>query len=174
MDLEQSMKQLIRDIPDYPKKGIVFRDITPLLKDYALFTACIDELAKRVKALHADYIVGIEARGFIVGAALAYKLGVGFIPARKKGKLPYDKISINYQLEYGNETIEMHKDSIERNANVLIVDDLLATGGTSLATIQLVKQIGANVIGLAYLIELTDLNGRKRLPVDAVISLARY
>jgi adenine phosphoribosyltransferase len=174
MDLEQSMKHSIRNIPDYPKKGIIFRDITPLLKDSALFSACIDELAKKIKKLHPDYILGIEARGFIVGSAVAYKLGIGFVPARKKGKLPYEKVSISYELEYGQETIELHKDAIEKNSRAVVVDDLLATGGTSLATIKLVDQIGAKVVGLAYLVELKDLNGRSRLPVDEIISLAKY
>jgi adenine phosphoribosyltransferase len=174
MSLEESMKRKIRDIPDYPKKGIIFRDITPLLKDSVLFSACVDEIAKEISGLRPDYIVGIEARGFIIGSVIAYKLGVGFVPARKKGKLPHEKISVSYELEYGQETIELHKDAVEKDSKVVIVDDLLATGGTTLAAIKLVRQIGAEVVGLAYLVELTKLKGREHLPVENVISLAKY
>lgn len=174
MDLEESMKRSIRNIPDYPKKGIIFRDITPLLKDSALFSACMDRMAGEIRSLHPDYVVGIEARGFIVGSVIAYKLGIGFVPARKKGKLPHTKVSVSYSLEYGEETIEMHKDAMEEGAKVVIVDDLLATGGTTLATMNLVKQIGANIIGAAYLVELTELNGRANIAIENVISLAKY
>ncbi len=174
MGLEAAIKERVRNIPDYPKKGIIFRDITPLLKDKRMFAACIDELAARTAGFKPDYIVGIEARGFIVGSALAYKMGTGFIPIRKKGKLPYDKVSRSYSLEYGQETIEMHSDAIERSSKVLIVDDLLATGGTTLAAMDLVRQMGGDIVGLAYMIELADLNARSRLGADNVVSLVKY
>ena len=173
-ETELLVRGRIRDIPDYPKKGIVFKDITPLLKDKGAFEACIDELAKDVRGLKPDYIVGMESRGFILGGALAYKLKLGFIPARKQGKLPYDKVSRSYGLEYGTATLEMHKDAIERGSKILIVDDLLATGGTAKATAGLVEELGGKVLGFAFLIELAELNGRKALPAGEVISLIKY
>jgi adenine phosphoribosyltransferase len=171
---ESVIKGRIRAIPDYPKKGIIFRDITPLLKDRKAFSICIEELAKRLSAYKPDYIVGIEARGFIVGSALAYKMGLGFIPIRKKGKLPYDKISKDYYLEYGVETMELHKDSVEKGSRVFIVDDLLATGGTAEAAAGLVKSLGGSVLGFAFIIELSDLNGRQKLGGSEIISLVTY
>ncbi len=174
-DTELLIRGMIRDVPDYPKKGILFKDITPLLKDKRAFETCIDELAKAVDGMKPDYIVGMESRGFIIGGALAYKLKVGFIPARKQGKLPHDKISRSYGLEYGTATLEMHKDAMERGSKVLIVDDLLATGGTANAAAGLVEDLGGKVLGFAFVIELGDLNGRKALPKgENVISLVKY
>ena len=155
----------IRDIPDYPKPGIVFRDITPLLRDREAFSYCVKELRKRIEGetREVDSIVGIEARGFVIGAALAYEMGLGFVPARKKGKLPYKKISEDYTIEYGSDTLEMHADSISKGENVLIVDDLLATGGTASAVGSMVKKLGGNVAGYAFLIWLSALGGEKKL-----------
>ncbi len=171
---EDLIKSRIRAIQDYPKPGIIFRDITPLLKDSVLFSKCIDLMAEKVSKYNFDYIAGIEARGFIVGSALSYKTGKGFIPIRKKGKLPYAKISKDYQLEYGMETIEIHKDSVERGSKVLIVDDLLATGGTASASADLIKSLGAKVSGYAFIVELQFLEGRKRLSGDNVTVLIKY
>jgi adenine phosphoribosyltransferase len=171
--IEPLAKRLIRDIEDYPKKGITFRDITPLLKDPKTFSLCIEELASKLKERKIDYIVGIESRGFIVGAPLAQLLGVGFIPVRKKGKLPFRTVSKSYELEYGTATIELHADSIERGKRVAIVDDLLATGGTTRATIELVRELGGIVDSCAFLIELTGLSGREKLEAE-VFSLIKY
>ena len=168
------IKGAIRTIPDYPKKGIMFRDITTLLKDGRAFSACIDELAIWAKGKDADYIVGIEARGFIIGAALAAKLGLGFVPARKKGKLPHKTISKKYKLEYGEEEIEIHMDAIEKGSSVIIADDLLATGGTARAVADLVESVGGRIAGMAFLIELTELNGREKLKGYDINSLLKY
>ena len=164
----------IRTIPDYPKKGVMFRDITTLLKDGRAFSMCIEEMAKWAKGKDAKYIVGIEARGFIIGAALAVKLGIGFVPIRKKGKLPYKTVSKRYQLEYGEDEIEMHKDAIERGSGVIIVDDLLATGGTARAVTDLVESVGGKILGIAFLIELKDLKGREKLKGYEIHSLLNY
>jgi adenine phosphoribosyltransferase len=171
---EEVIRSRIRDIPDYPKKGILFKDITPLLKDRNALAVCINELAKAAVGLDADYIVGTESRGFIIGAALAYRLNVGFVPARKQGRLPYDKVSRTYDLEYGTATLEMHRDAVERGSRVLIVDDLLATGGTARATADLVGDLGGKVTGFAFVVELAGLGGRERLGGSRVISLIRY
>jgi adenine phosphoribosyltransferase len=173
-DLEAALKAKIRSIPDHPKKGILFRDITPLLKDPVSFRACIDALAGRFSDVSVDYVAGIEARGFILGGALAEKLGAGFVPIRKKGKLPSRKISIDYELEYGKETIEVHEDAVEKGSRVLIVDDLLATGGTAEASGRLMQKMGANIVGYAFLVELGDLKGRDRLDAARVVSLVKY
>jgi adenine phosphoribosyltransferase len=173
-ETEELIKSRIRAIPDYPKPGITFRDITPLLKDSVAFSKCIDLLADRVSAYDFDYIAGIEARGFIVASALAYKLGRGLIPIRKKGKLPYSKISKSYQLEYGIETIEVHSDSVERGSGVLIADDLLATGGTASAGADLIRDLGAEVKGYAFIVELEFLGGRTRLGDRDICSLVKY
>lgn len=170
----KSLEDRIRSIPDYPKPGINFRDITPLLKDKEAFRNCIKALQQRIKDMRVDYIVGIDARGFIIGSALAYAMGVGFIPARKKGKLPYKSISVDYALEYGTATLEMHKDSLEEGDHVLIVDDLLATGGTARAVGEMVKKLGAKIEGYAFIIELSDLKGREKLEKYPVISLIKY
>jgi adenine phosphoribosyltransferase len=170
---EEYIKAIIRNVPDYPKKGIMFRDITTLLKDKKRFHMCIDEMSKRIERIDADYIVGIEARGFITGSVLAYKLGRGFIPIRKKGKLPGAVITRNYEKEYGKDTIEMHKDSIKKGDKVIITDDLLATGETANAAAELVRSAGGNVSAFAFIVELSDLNGREKLS-GKIISLVKY
>ncbi|MDE1768186.1 MAG: adenine phosphoribosyltransferase [Candidatus Micrarchaeota archaeon] len=168
------IKGKIRTIPNYPKPGISFRDITPLLKDAMAFNLAIDALAEKISEKDFDYIAGIEARGFIIGSALSYKLRKGFIPIRKKGKLPYEKIGIDYELEYGKETLEVHKDAAEKGSKVLIVDDLLATGGTAKAAAQLITKIGAKVYGYAFVVELSSLDGRKKLGEGRIIYLVAY
>ncbi len=166
-------KEKIRSIKDYPKEGITFRDITTLLKDGEAFREAIDAMKDLVKDEAIDKVVGIEARGFILGAPLAYDLGVGFVPIRKPGKLPADTHSAEYELEYGSDTVEMHVDAIEKGEKVLIVDDLLATGGTGSAAVEICKSAGADVIGCLGLIELDGLNGRDKMPVP-VYSLMEF
>ena len=159
------IKSKIRTIPDYPKKGIMFRYITTLIKDPVGFRLVIDQLTQRyIKGdVQFDVIVGIESRGFIIGGALSYTLGKGFVPVRKSGKLPAEKISHEYELEYGTDTIEMHRDSIEKGTRVLLVDDLLATGGTALASATLVEKLGGVVAEMAFIVNLPDVGGEKRL-----------
>jgi adenine phosphoribosyltransferase len=164
----------IRDIPDFPIPGIVFKDITPLLRDPRAFQAAIDEIVNRVRGLKPDLIVGMESRGFIFAAPVAYQLGVGFVPVRKLGKLPHQTVRVTYTLEYGTSTLEVHRDAIAPGQRVLIVDDLLATGGTVGATIQLVQELGGVVVGTAFLVELTFLQGRSRLSGYEVVSLIQY
>ena len=164
----------IRDIPDFPKPGILFRDITPLLQHGPAFRQAIRTLAARHHGAKPDAVVAIESRGLIVGSAMAYELGIGVIPVRKKGKLPHKTFAANYSLEYGQDTLEIHQDGLSRGARVLLVDDLLATGGTMGATIQLIEQCGGTIVELAFLIELTDLKGRERLAPHPVISLIQY
>lgn len=161
----------IRDIPDFPKPGILFKDITTLLKDGPAFRGAIDDLLGRIKDKRIDTVVGMESRGFIFGAPIAYALGVGFVPVRKLGKLPADVVSVEYELEYGSATLEMHKDSLAHGAKVLIVDDLLATGGTVAGTIELVHQLGGEIVALAFLIELKALKGRDKLEGHEIITL---
>jgi len=168
------LKSFIRDIPDFPKKGILFKDITTLLDKGELFHQVIDQFAEHYQAKGIQKVVAIESRGFIFGATLAYKLKAGFVPVRKKGKLPYKTISETYQLEYGTDTLEMHEDAIAPNDKVLIIDDLLATGGTINATIELVKKLKGKIMGLAFLIELTFLKGRDRLKDYDVLTLIKY
>lgn len=168
----KDLKNYIRDIPDFPKQGIMFKDITPLLKNPQAFKTAIDDLAKKYKSTKIDKIVAVESRGFIFATVLAYKLGVGFIPVRKRGKLPYKTRNVTYALEYGNDTLEMHEDALTKGEKVLIVDDLLATGGTVEAVTQLVKGYGAKVVGIALVVELQFLHGRDRLknfPVHTII-----
>ncbi|MBI2095600.1 MAG: adenine phosphoribosyltransferase [Candidatus Omnitrophica bacterium] len=167
------IKETIRTIPDFPKKGILFRDITPLLLDRRKFKYCIDRFAQAVKG-KIDYVVSIESRGFIFGSALAYKLGVGFIPIRKEGKLPFRKHSAAYDLEYGQAVIEIHADAIQAKSRVLIIDDVLATGGTAAAAIKLIKKSGGVIAGVYFLAELPALGGRKRLKGYPVHSLIAY
>ncbi|MGH2450135.1 MAG: adenine phosphoribosyltransferase [Candidatus Limnocylindria bacterium] len=164
----------IRDVPDFPKPGILFKDITTLLKDGDSFKGAIDGLLARVKDKRIDVIVGMESRGFIFGAPMAYALGVGFVPVRKLGKLPWEVVSVEYDLEYGSATLEMHKDAIKPGARVLIVDDLLATGGTVAGTIELVKQLKGEIVGLAFLIELKALRGRDRLGGHEITTLIEF
>ena len=158
-----SIRHAIREIPDFPKPGIVFRDITPLLADGKLFGQTIDILAERYRGQKIDTVLGIESRGFIIGAPLAYKLGAGFSVVRKPGKLPYDTHSASYQLEYGTDTLEIHVDGISKNARVVIADDLIATGGTAEAAVKLLRKLGAEVVGAAFVIDLPDLGGSTRL-----------
>ena len=159
------IKSKIRSIPDYPKKGIMFRDITTLIKDPVGFRLVIDSLTQRYISIQADFdvIVGIEARGFIIGGALSYTLGKGFAPIRKAGKLPAAVISQEYDLEYGTDQVEMHKDSLEKGARVLVVDDLLATGGTALAAAALIEKVGGLVFEMAFIVNLPDVGGERRL-----------
>ncbi|HUG56135.1 MAG TPA: adenine phosphoribosyltransferase [Candidatus Limnocylindrales bacterium] len=164
----------IRDVPDFPKPGILFKDITTLLKDGDSFKGAIDGLLARVKDKRVDVVVGMESRGFIFGAPMAYALGVGFVPVRKLGKLPWEVVSVEYDLEYGSATLEMHKDAIKPGARVLIVDDLLATGGTVAGTIELVKQLKGEIVGLAFLIELKALRGRDRLGGHEITTLIEF
>lgn len=157
------LKGLIRTIPNYPKEGIMFRDITTLLKDAQGFKATIDNLFERYKNQQIDAVAGVEARGFILGAALAYKMGIGFIPIRKKGKLPGQVISTQYELEYGMDTIEIHHDAIDTDGKILLVDDLLATGGTAMGAIKLIENIGAHVVECAFVVDLPDLGGKDKI-----------
>ena len=168
------IKPYIRNIPDFPKPGILFKDITPLLKEPAAFRYVVDAFADRYANKQIDTVVGIEARGFIFGAALAYKMEKLFVPARKQGKLPADSNMAEYDLEYGTNVVEMHKDGISPGHNVLVVDDLLATGGTLAATAQLVEQSGGHVESMALVIELTELEGRNRLNGYDVFSLIKH
>ncbi len=163
----------IRNLKDYPKEGIIFRDITTLLKDKDAFRGAIDELVS-IAPKDVDKVVGVEARGFIVGAPIALGLDAGFVPVRKPGKLPYKKIEASYELEYGTDTIEIHEDAISPGEKVIIVDDLLATGGTSKATIDLIERLGGKVEALVFLVELTDLPGREVLEGYDVRSLVKY
>jgi adenine phosphoribosyltransferase len=169
-----SIRQAIRDIPDFPKPGIVFKDITPLLSNGPLFGKTIDLMADRYCRQKIDAVLGIESRGFIVGAALAYKLGAGFSVVRKPGKLPYETHSASYELEYGRDTLEIHIDAISRNARVVIADDLIATGGTAAATAELVTKLGGTVVECAFVIELSFLKGREKLKPHPVYSVLQY
>jgi len=168
------LKSKIRVIPDFPKPGISFKDITPLLADGEAFKQAIKDLAAKLRDKKIDVIVGPEARGFILGAPLAYELGIGFVPIRKAGKLPFESYKGKYQLEYGTDELEMHIDAIKPGQNVAIVDDLLATGGTISETIDLVQKSGGNVSVIAFLIELYELNGRKNLAGYDVVSIIQY
>lgn len=170
----KNLKESIRAIPDFPKPGILFRDITTLLKDKKCLHAAIDMLAKQYAAKKPDCIVAAESRGFIFGAVLAYKLGCGFVPVRKKGKLPYKTNSVTYDLEYGTDTLEIHQDAFVKGARVLIVDDLLATGGTVAAIVKLVKDMSAEITGACFLIELTALAGKEKLKGVPVFSLIKF
>jgi len=170
----EELKNSIRDIPDFPKKGIIFKDITTLLKDGKKFQAAIDCIVERYKDKKINKVVSVEARGFIFGSAIAYKLGAGVIPVRKKGKLPHETRKIEYELEYGKDTLEIHKDAISPDDNVLIIDDLLATGGTMKAVCDLVQGMGGKVVEVAFLIELTFLKGRERLKGHRVFSLIEF
>lgn len=168
------LKSKIRNIKDFPKDGIDFKDITTILKDKEAFNYCIKELAKLANEKEFDIVVGPEARGFLVGAPLAYATNAGFVPIRKPGKLPAETIDYEYELEYGTDTLEMHKDSIKAGDKVIIVDDLLATGGTVESTVKMIESLGGEVVGIYFLIELEFLNGRERLNGYNVKSLVKY
>lgn len=168
------LKEKIRNIPDFPVKGIQFKDITTLLKDREAFKYSIDEITKHCSKYQIDYIAGIEARGFIIGAPVAYQLGVGFLPIRKPEKLPSEVERVSYQLEYGESILEMHKDAINNGDKVMVVDDLLATGGTTAAVFKLIKKLGGRVIGASFVIELKFLNPRKKLEGYHIFSLVQY
>jgi len=173
-NVEEILRAKVRDVPDFPKPGIVFKDITPLLADEVSFSTVIDEIVVSFGRGTIDKVVGVEARGFIVASPVAYHFGAGFVPVRKRGKLPWETESESYALEYGEETLEIHRDAIAPGERVAIVDDVLATGGTAEATARLVERLGGTVQGLAFLIELTFLNGRDRLKGYEVLSLVRY
>jgi adenine phosphoribosyltransferase len=170
----EHLKKLIREVPDFPKPGILFYDITTLLKDKVGFATLIDALSTHYMEKDIDLVLGIEARGFIFGPALAYRLNAGFVPVRKPKKLPAETAKVTYQLEYGSDSLEMHKDAVRSGQRVIIVDDLLATGGTCAATVQLAKSLGANIAGLAFVVELDFLRGRDRLKEFDVFSLLHY
>ena len=171
---EQELKALIREIPDFPKPGILFYDITTLLKNAAGLRAVIDQTAAHFKGRPVDHVIGVEARGFIFAPALAYHLGAGFVPVRKPKKLPSEVESYSYDLEYGKDTLEIHKDAVGKGHNVVIADDLLATGGTAEAVTKLVERLGGNVIGISFVIELEFLKGRDRLAGYDLFSLLKY
>ncbi len=168
------LKEWIRDIPDFPKKGNIFKDITPLLRAPEAFAAATDALASRFAGRGVTAVCGMEARGFIFGGVVASKLGVGFVPLRKPGKLPYEKRTISYQLEYGTATLEIHKDAVSPRDRVLMIDDLLATGGTMAASCRLVEELGATVVACAFVVELAFLDGRSKLGGREIFALVRY
>jgi adenine phosphoribosyltransferase len=168
------LKKLIREVPDFPKPGINFYDITTLLKDANGFKKAVDALIERVRDEKIDTVIGIESRGFIFASPIAYHLGVGFVPVRKPKKLPAEKVSVSYELEYGQDSLEMHKDAVGQGHKVLIVDDLIATGGTAKAVVDLVESLGGQIVGLAFVIELKFLNGREKLNGYNVFSLITY
>ena len=169
----QDLKSFIRDIPGFPKEGIIFKDITPLLKNGSKFRKAVDSMADKFKDENIDVVLSVEARGFIFGAAIAYKLGAGIVPIRKKGKLPFKTHSVTYDLEYGKDTLEIHQDAFRKGAKVLIVDDLLATGGTTRAVVDLVERLGGKIVGIVFLIELTALKGREKLKDYPTASLIK-
>lgn len=168
------LKSFIRDVPDFPKKGIIFKDITPLLKDGEAFSRVIKTIAQKYRNARVDAVLGVEARGFIFGGAVAHELGVGFLPVRKPGKLPYKTTSVTYELEYGTDTLQIHQDAVKKGDRIIIVDDLLATGGTVAACCKMVEGLGGEIVGISFVIELAFLKGREKLPGRDVVSLIRY
>jgi len=172
--MKNNLEKYIRNIPDFPKPGILFRDITTLIQNKAAFKTTINLLANKYKGKKIDKVVGVEARGFIFGAALAYKIGAGFVLVRKKGKLPFKAISATYQLEYGTDTLEIHEDSISAGERILVIDDLLATGGTVKATTELINKLKGKIQGIAFVIELVDLKGKEKLKDYPVYSLIKF
>lgn len=171
----ECIKEKIRNIKDFPKKGIIFRDITTAIKDADTMKNIVDFFANELKEENIDYIVGVESRGFIIGMPVAYKLGCGFIPVRKPNKLPAETLSVSYDLEYGSDSVEIHKDAIEKGKRVVLMDDLLATGGTAAASAELIKKTGGELVACGFLIELCDLNGREKLPKDSkIITMVKY
>jgi len=173
-ELIEKLRAAVRDVPDFPKKGIVFKDITPVLNDPILFRGSIDLFLERCREKNVDKIVGIDARGFLFGSAVAYELGLGFVPIRKRGKLPYRTDMAKYSLEYGEAEVEMHTDAVREGERIVLVDDLLATGGTSAAAAVLIRNAGANLLEAQFLIELESLQGRKRLEPTPVTSFLKY
>jgi adenine phosphoribosyltransferase len=171
---DEQLKKLIREVPDFPKKGILFYDITTLLKDKVGFATLVDRLSEHYVAQKVDLVLGMEARGFIFAPALAYRLNAGFVPVRKVGKLPAETVKFDYALEYGTTSLEMHRDAIQPGQKVLIVDDLLATGGTAEATANLAKMLGAQIAGMGFVVELDFLKGRERLKDYDIMSLLHY
>lgn len=169
-----NLEKTIRDIPDFPKKGIIFKDITPLLQNPKAFRESVDKIWEKFKDENIDVVVSIESRGFIFGTAIAYKLGAGFVPVRKKGKLPFKTYQVTYELEYGTDTLEIHSDAVKEGQRVLIVDDLLATGGTAKAGAELIEKLKGKVVGIAFLIELTFLKGREKIKDFPVHALIKY
>lgn len=169
-----NLKDYIASIPDYPKEGVIFRDISPLMGDGPAYQEATRQIVSYAKELGAEMIVGPEARGFIIGCPVAYELGIGFAPARKKGKLPRETIEVSYGLEYGEAILALHKDAIKPGQKVLICDDLLATGGTIAATIELIEKLGGEVVGCAFLVELTDLNGRDKIEGYNILALTEF
>ncbi len=172
--MEERLRQAIRDVPGFPKPGIIFKDITPILADPALFRETIEALARLFRDERIAKVLGIESRGFIFGPPLAFQLKAGFVPARKPGKLPRETIREPYALEYGNDSLEIHRDALERGERVLVVDDLLATGGTASAATRLVEKVGGVVVGVAFVVELEFLGGREKLKGHRIHSLVRY
>ena len=170
----EDLKRIIRDVPDFPKQGIVFKDITTLMSDAKSYHRMIDLIAHRYVGQHIDQVVGVEARGFLLGGALAYKLGTGVTMVRKPGKLPYKKRSKTYALEYGTDTLEIHEDAFKKGARVIVTDDILATGGTMAAVVDLVQELGAEVVECAFMAELEFLGGRQKLPSGKVFSLLKF
>ena len=170
----ERLRAVVRDVPDFPKKGILFKDITPVLSDPDLFRASIDLFLERCRGREVDKIVGIDARGFVFGSAVAYELGVGFVPIRKRGKLPYRTEIAKYSLEYGEAEVEMHTDALTAGERVVLIDDLLATGGTSSAAVMLIQKAGGQLLEAQFLVELEFLEGRKRLEPTPVMSFLKY
>jgi adenine phosphoribosyltransferase len=170
----ESLKSKIRHVPDFPKAGILFYDVTTLLRDPAGFRLAIDSMTTPFLNRNISLVVGVESRGFILGAAVADRIGAGFVPVRKVGKLPWERVRATYDLEYGSDSLEMHRDAVDKGQRVLVVDDLLATGGTAQATVNLVKQLGGVVEGIAFLIELVALNGRAKLPDENIHVVLKY
>ncbi|MEY2432995.1 MAG: adenine phosphoribosyltransferase [Acidimicrobiaceae bacterium] len=168
------LRDCVRDIPDFPKPGIVYKDITPLLSNTDAFRSTIDLIADHFEGEQVDRVLGVEARGFIIAAPVAYRFGAAFVPVRKAGKLPWEIERVEYELEYGTDLLEIHRDAVEPGDRVVIVDDVLATGGTAAATVRLVEKLGGSVIGLAFVIELGFLEGRKKLDGYEVLSLVTY
>jgi len=168
------LKSKIRNVPDFPVKGIQFKDITTLLKDKDAYKYCIDRITDHCKDLNVDYIAGIEARGFVIGAPVAYNLNIGFIPIRKRGKLPAEVEQVSYQLEYGRNILEVHKDAFQKGDRIMVIDDLLATGGTTLAVFKLIEKLHGKIVGADFIIELEGLQAREKLEGYEIFSLVKY
>jgi adenine phosphoribosyltransferase len=174
LDQIEKLRAAVRDVPDFPKKGIIFKDITPILKDGALFRDSVDVFLQQCRGKKIDKVVGIDARGFLFGSAVAYELGVGFVPLRKKGRLPYKTESASYTLEYGEAEMELHIDAITSGEQIVLIDDLLATGGTSASAVTLINKVGGELVEAIFLIELEFLHGRKKLEPTPVVSFLKY